>query len=89
MLLVEGRTEKLTLPFVFRRSGYDVDREEITIVDCGGKPNIPLFLRICRAARVPFVAIHDRDAPAPQEPIHGERGLNAQLAASSRGRSTS
>lgn len=53
VLLVEGRTEKLTLPFVFNALGYDVDREAITIVDCGGKPNIPLFIRICHAARIP------------------------------------
>ena len=39
VLLVEGRTEKLTFPFVFQALGYDVDREAITIVDCGGKPN--------------------------------------------------
>ena len=79
-LLVEGRTEKLTLPFVFRALGHDVDREGVTIVDCGGKPNIPLFIRICEAARVPCVAIHDRDAPRGREPARSERILNAQIA---------
>jgi hypothetical protein len=48
-------------------------------VECGGKPNIPLFVRICQAARVPCVAMHDRDAPAGRKPIHGERVLNAQI----------
>lgn len=80
-LLVEGRTEKLTLPFVFQALGRDVDREEITIVDCGGKPNIPLFLRICAAARVPCVAIHDRDAPPGRRPTRSERELNGEIAA--------
>jgi AAA domain, putative AbiEii toxin, Type IV TA system len=79
VLLVEGRTEKLTLPFVFRALGYDADQEAITIVDCGGKPNIPLFLRICRTARVPCVAIHDRDAPPGRRPSHSERLLNAEI----------
>jgi predicted ATP-dependent endonuclease of OLD family len=78
-LLVEGRTEKLTLPFVFRALGHDADRLGISIVECGGKPNIPLFVRICEAARVPYVAMHDRDAPAGRKPIHGERVLNAQI----------
>ena len=78
-LLVEGRTEKMTLPFVFRALGHDADRLGISIVECGGKPNIPLFVRICRAARVPFVAVHDRDAPSGKKPIHGERVLNAQI----------
>ena len=64
---------------MFRALGYDADRLGISIVECGGKPNIPLFVRICQAARVPFVAVHDRDAPAGKKPIHGERVLNAQI----------
>src|SRR5262245_59669037 len=78
-LLVEGRTEKLTLPFVFRALGHDPDRLGISIVECGGKPNMALFVRICQAARVPFVAMHDRDAAAGKRPIHGERVLNHQI----------
>ena len=78
-LLVEGRTEKLTLPFVFRALGHDADRLGISIVECGGKPNIPLFVRICQAVGMPFVAVHDRDAPAGKKPIQGERVLNAQI----------
>ena len=60
-LLVEGQTERLALPFAFAACGYDVDREGISIVECGGKANILLFGRVCRAADVPFVAVFDRD----------------------------
>lgn len=60
-LLVEGQTERLALPFAFAACGYDVDREGVSIVECGGKPNILLFARVCRAAGIPFVALHDRD----------------------------
>lgn len=80
VLLVEGRTEKLTLPFVFAALGYDVDREAVTIVDCGGKPNIPLFIRICRAARIPCVAMHDRDAAAGRRPSQAQRVVNEEIA---------
>jgi predicted ATP-dependent endonuclease of OLD family len=80
VVLVEGRTEKLTLPFVFRALGYDADREGISVVECGGKPNMPLFVRICQTARVPFVVVHDRDAAPGRKPIQGERVLNAQIA---------
>jgi putative ATP-dependent endonuclease of the OLD family len=79
-LLVEGRTEKMTFPFVFRALGHDPDRLGISIVECGGKPNIPLFIRICEAARVPYVVVHDRDAAPGKKPIQGERVLNAQIA---------
>ena len=80
VLLVEGRTEKLAFPFVFRALGYDADREEITIVDCGGKPNIPLFIRICHAVRIPCLAVHDRDAFPGRRPSKAERILNAEIA---------
>jgi putative ATP-dependent endonuclease of OLD family len=79
VMLVEGRTEKLTLPFFFAALGHDADREAITIVDCGGKPNIPLFIRICHAVGVPCVAIHDRDALPGREPSHAERAINAEI----------
>jgi predicted ATPase len=79
-MLVEGRTEKLVLPFVFRALGHDADREAISIIECGGKSNIPLFVRICLATGVPYVAVHDRDAEAGKEPIAAERALNRLIA---------
>jgi hypothetical protein len=79
-VLVEGLTEKLTLPFAFEALGHDPDRERISIVECGGKGNIPLFARVCRAVGLPFVAVHDRDAPASVEPSEAERELNALIA---------
>jgi hypothetical protein len=79
-ILVEGRTEKLVLPFVFRALGHDADREAISIIECGGKSNIPLFARICLVTGVPFVAVHDRDAEPGKEPIAAERALNGLIA---------
>ena len=75
-VLVEGLTEKLALPFVFRAMGHDADRERISIVECGGKSNIVLAARIAKAVGVPFVALHDRDAPAGKKPNEGQRYLN-------------
>lgn len=78
-VLVEGRTEKLALPHVFRARGIDVDRAGISIVECGGKANLPVFVRLCRATGVPFVVVHDRDAAPGRQPIASERRLNEQL----------
>jgi predicted ATP-dependent endonuclease of OLD family len=50
-VLVEGQTEKLVLPFVFGAVGYDADREAVSIVECGGKPNVLPFAPIAEAAR--------------------------------------
>jgi predicted ATPase len=76
VLLVEGRTEKLAFPFVFRALGYDADQEAITIVDCAGKGNIPLFAEICNACNIPYVVVHDRDAPRGAQPPEAERISN-------------
>jgi predicted ATPase len=82
-VLVEGLTEKLVLPFVFSALGHDVDREAISIVECGGKPNIPLFARICRATGIPFVVVHDSDRKASGRLTPAEQALNALIAKTS------
>lgn len=79
VVLVEGQTERLALPFVFRALGLDPDREGISIIECGGKPNIPLIARVAMAAGVPFVAVHDRDASEGEEPIQSEQVLNQMI----------
>lgn len=79
-ILVEGQTERLALPFVFQALGYDPDREGISIIECGGKPNIPVIARVARAVGVPFLVVHDRDAPARKKPIPSEQQINRLIA---------
>ena len=80
VILVEGRTEKLVLPTIFAALGHDVDRAQVSIVECGGKSNIPVFARICKACRIPFVVVHDRDAEPGEQPIPAEVELNRLIA---------
>lgn len=87
-VLVEGLTEKLALPFVFAALGVDHDREGITIVECGGKTNIPLYGRICRSAGVPFVSVHDSDAQPGRRPRASDRAVHAEIVAVSGERHT-
>ena len=79
VILVEGMTEKMALPFVFHALGHDADREQISIVECGGKSNLPLFVEICRRARVPYVVVHDSDLRPDREPVDSEVRLNALI----------
>jgi energy-coupling factor transporter ATP-binding protein EcfA2 len=78
-MLVEGRTEKLAFPFVFRALGYDADQEAVAIVDCAGKGNIPLFAEICNECGIPYVVVHDRDAPRGAQPAEAERVANETI----------
>jgi predicted ATPase len=79
VILVEGLTEKIALPFVFRALGHDPDREQISIVECGGKSNLPLFVEICKRARVPCVVVHDSDLRPDRPPLDAELQLNALI----------
>ena len=78
-ILVEGMTEKLALPFVFHALGHDADREQISIVECGGKSNLPLFVEICRRACVPYIVVHDSDRRRGRPLVQSEVRLNALI----------
>jgi predicted ATP-dependent endonuclease of OLD family len=79
VLFVEGRTEKLSFPFVFEALGYDADQEAIAIVDCAGKGNMPLFAEICNACGIPYIVVHDHDAPRGEQPAEAERIANETI----------
>src|SRR5207253_9385310 len=79
VLLVEGRTEKLSFPLVFEALGIEPDKEGILVLECGGKGNMPLFARICNACDVPYVVVHDRDAAHGVRPVESERVVNRQI----------
>jgi hypothetical protein len=40
---------------------------------------MPLFARICNACDIPYVVVHDRDAPKGQRPVESERVVNKQI----------
>lgn len=79
VILVEGLTEKLALPFVFEALGENADHAGVSIVECGGKSNIILFARVCKAAGVPFIAVYDRDARPGQRPSASNRQLASAI----------
>lgn len=65
VVLVEGETEKVILPFLAQIMGlFDPD---ISIIDCGSKHNLPLYIEVAKAFKIPYMVIHDED-PLP-DPI--------------------
>ena len=61
VVLVEGQTERLSLPFIFRALGHDPDAEGVAIVEVGGKANLPLAARLLDELGIPFVVVFDAD----------------------------
>jgi len=65
VVFVEGETEKVIFPFLAEKLGmFD---PEVSIIDCGSKHNLPLYMEIANAFRIPYLVIHDED-PLP-DPI--------------------
>lgn len=62
LLLVEGDTEKLALPEYAKRLNLDLDREGATIVEVGGKRNLPEFADVATSFGIPTGILYDIDS---------------------------
>lgn len=67
VFLVEGATEKIVVPLAFRARGYDINQLGVSVIECGGKTKLPIFVRVAKALAIPYVVLADhdvRDVPA-------------------------
>ena len=68
VIFAEGETEKVVLPYLAEALGC-LDNE-VSIMDCGAKHNLPLYIAIGNAFGIPYTVIHDEDPvpdPAPSD----------------------
>jgi putative ATP-dependent endonuclease of OLD family len=63
VVLVEGETEKALLPFLANK--LDCFDPDVSIIDCGSKHNLHLYIAILNAFSLSYVVIHDED-PVPE-----------------------
>lgn len=76
VVFVEGETEKVLIPFVAQILGiYD---PEVSIIDCGAKHNLGLYITIAKAFRIPYLVIHDEDPLPDPVPAHWEEDKRKQ-----------
>jgi len=66
VVLVEGDTEKLMIPFwssrfMGRDKKYDLSGNNTCVIECGGKTNIHIFMRVLGNFKIPYIVIHDID----------------------------
>ena len=69
IILVEGESESLILPYFFKLINFDYIAENISIVRCGGKSELDRFYRLYSEFGIPCFIIFDGDAQNtdPQE----------------------
>ena len=65
VVFVEGETEKVLIPFLSKK--LDLFDAGVSIIDCGSKYNLPLYISIANAFEISYLVVHDED-PLP-EPI--------------------
>ncbi len=68
VIFVEGETEKVVLPYLAKQ--LDIFDPDVSIIDCGSKHNLPLYIAVARAFEIPYLVVHDED-PLP-DPIPDE-----------------
>lgn len=71
VILVEGETEHAVLANLLAEAGGKACGKDVHIVNCLGKANIPMFMRILKQFRVEYTVVHDSDSP------RNKRGKNA------------
>lgn len=66
VVLVEGDTEKFIIPFwasrlALKDKKYDFSAGNISVIECGGKTNLHIFMRVLNKFSIPYVVIYDVD----------------------------
>jgi len=64
VVFVEGETEKVTLPYLAKK--LEVFNPDISVIDCGSKHNLPLYIAIAKAFEIPYIVIHDEDCSSDE-----------------------
>ena len=65
IVLVEGPTERACVPYLARKDNSF--EQAVSVIECGGKFNIPSYIRLLNVFRIPYHVIHDED-PLPANP---------------------
>ena len=59
VILLEGATDKTVIPVLAKK--LEIFKYEYTLIDCGSKDNIPLYIRLLNKFSIPYVAVYDQD----------------------------
>lgn len=63
VILVEGESEKVIFPYLSERLG--LFKSDVSIIDCGSKFNLPLYIDLLNHFEIPYVVIFDEDPMKP------------------------
>lgn len=70
--IVEGPSEQYSLPIYADGLGYNLDRNNVSAVDCGGKGQIDRVLRVFNGFRIPSYVWFDGDKDSKDSRVRGK-----------------
>lgn len=59
VILVEGDTEAVSIPSIAKKLG--IYKHSFSIINCGSKNNIPLYMKLLNKFKIPYVSVYDID----------------------------
>ncbi len=59
IILVEGPTDKTIIPYLAKK--LSIFKYEYTLIDCGGKDNIKIYIHLLNKFKLPYIAVYDKD----------------------------
>lgn len=62
VLVVEGDTEKMSIPVFAERMKIDLDKKGCSIIEVGGKRNLIDYIEICLSFNIPVGVVYDTDS---------------------------
>jgi putative ATP-dependent endonuclease of OLD family len=78
IILIEGETEKYSLPNYFKAKGFDIDANRVALINAGSVDTISYLLLLFNEFRIPCYVIFDGDKPDnPVEELTGDYRKNA------------
>ncbi len=72
VILVEGPTDKTIIPKLAKQ--LHVFRFDYSIIECGGKDNLKLYIKLLNNFSIPYIAVYDKDHQA-------DKGIDAKNSA--------
>ncbi|WP_157891468.1 ATP-dependent nuclease [Candidatus Mancarchaeum acidiphilum] len=60
-VLVEGPDDEIACKAMFEKQGFDLYKNNVSVVSCGGLPNIPTIARVLNALKIDTIALVDED----------------------------
>lgn len=77
IILVEGETEELALPFYFEKIGLDTLKEGIAVIGVSGKGNLAKWWRLFSCYEIPTFVCFDNDSKDDKKGNKRAEALNA------------